>query len=368
MHCRYSLRVAASGTALSLVLADPLPVNLTSSFHVRAAAVEQGSSLLVQPAPGPTPEPSPGPDHHPTGATSRLAVPLSADSVAAPLRRRVRFAGATDVRVAALGQVASDPVPMPVTAGQQLIVDLEVDPGDAPRTVAGWEHNRCVPLAGGTATTDGPVQWLSGVRVLGPAVRTVAALGDSITEGAGLASGSYLRWTDRLAAGGSDVLNEGLSGGAVGRAGLYGSTDGVTRDRTLIAEPGLTDVVVALGTNDLSLGATSAQVLDAIDHVIAADRARGVHTWVSTIAPRGSRTLSFAQEPARQSINAALRGTWLTSRQAGLVDSDAALRDPAFPRQLLPAYTDGDLVHPNAAGELAIAAQVASALHLPASR
>ena len=42
----------------------------------------------------------------------------------------------------------------------------------------------------------------------------------------------------------------------------------------------------------------------------------------------------------------------------GVIDFDAAVRDPASPLQLLPAYDSGDHLHPNDAGYQAMAAAI----------
>jgi lysophospholipase L1-like esterase len=54
-------------------------------------------------------------------------------------------------------------------------------------------------------------------------------------------------------------------------------------------------------------------------------------------------------------VNAAIRRRGLFD---GVADFDAAVRDPAVPRQLLPAYDTGDHLHLNPAGYRAIAQAV----------
>jgi len=256
-------------------------------------------------------------------------------------------------------------VPLIVRAGQSLVIDLKVDRGDAPSAAIAGEHSQCASLAGGPAKADGAVRWLSGLVVDGVAVRGVGALGDSITEGLGLPTGGYQRWTDDLVAGGADVTNEGVTGGALSRPGTYGSLDGLTRLRALTAEPGLTDVVIELGTNDLGEGATASQVLTSLDQALTLGRERGIATEIATITPRSAGGSPFPQEQARLAVNTALRGRWLSSRGGRLVDLDIAVRDPTLPARLLPGYDSGDHVHPNAAGHRRIADTVALALSLP---
>jgi lysophospholipase L1-like esterase len=58
------------------------------------------------------------------------------------------------------------------------------------------------------------------------------------------------------------------------------------------------------------------------------------------------------KEATRQAVNAYLRGS---DEFDGLLDFDRVLRDPAQPSRLLPAYDSGDHIHPNDAGNQALA-------------
>lgn len=333
-HCRYTTRSAASGSQLRAEFSDSAPTRPTSSFHV--------SSVTVSPLT--------------TGPAAAALPPVS-----------LTFGSATGVTVPAHAQVLSDPVRLSLQAGQSVVVDVQVDAGDASTAVLAQEQTACSSIPGGPVTHP-PVRWLSALLVDGPAVRSVEALGDSITEGLTLPAGGYQRWTDDLVATGSDIVNEGVSGGAVTGPGVYGSVDGVTRLRGLVVEPGVTDVVIELGTNDLTNGASASRILTSLDQALAIDRGHGIATAIATIAPRGAVGAPFAQERVRLAVNAALRSGWLAGRQGSLVDLDAALRDPRFPSRLLPAFDSGDHVHPNATGQRAIARAVASVLRLPSPR
>ena len=51
------------------------------------------------------------------------------------------------------------------------------------------------------------------------------------------------------------------------------------------------------------------------------------------------------------------RSSWIRSSGAfdAVIDFDRAVRDPAHPTQILPAYDSGDHLHPNDAGYQAMA-------------
>lgn len=76
----------------------------------------------------------------------------------------------------------------------------------------------------------------------------------------------------------------------------------------------------------------------------------------STLPPfEGFVYYAPARETARQQVNSWIRtsGTF-----DAVLDFDAAIRDPAQPGRLLPAYDGGDHLHPNDAGFDAIARSI----------
>ncbi len=67
--------------------------------------------------------------------------------------------------------------------------------------------------------------------------------------------------------------------------------------------------------------------------------------------------------PGKEAVRLAVND-WIRNGGAfdGVVDFDAAVRDPARPRALLPAFDSGDHLHPGDAGYRAMAAQIALTL------
>ena len=88
--------------------------------------------------------------------------------------------------------------------------------------------------------------------------------------------------------------------------------------------------------------------------------ARGIRVIGGTIAPFGGAMMDGPERRAtRQAVNRFIR----TSRVFdGMVDFDAALRDPANPERLLPAFDSGDHLHPHDPGYQAMADAVDLAL------
>jgi lysophospholipase L1-like esterase len=279
------------------------------------------------------------------------------------------FGGTASVVVRAGASVLSDAVPMFVGPGATLDVTVTVPAGDAANAETAAGTAACangVVTDAATApasafTTRTGARWLQSVQVSGPVQRAVVAFGDSIT--AGPAPGA--RWSDVLSHYDTAVANAGVSGGLLTRLGPLNSVPGITRATAVLSEPNLSDLVLLIGTNDVFAGVTSTQLLNAFSGVMAQAKAKHVQVWICTILPRnGSLRWTAAMNNTRHAVNTAFRSSWLTSRGAKLIDTDAALRNPASPETLRPQWDLGDHTHPNAAGEQQIGMAVARALRL----
>ena len=90
--------------------------------------------------------------------------------------------------------------------------------------------------------------------------------------------------------------------------------------------------------------------------LIARAHARGMRIFGATLPPfQGAGYYAPVGEATREAVN-----TWIRTSGAfdGVVDFDAATRDPASPLRLDPAYDSGDHLHPNDAGYQAMADSV----------
>jgi lysophospholipase L1-like esterase len=230
-------------------------------------------------------------------------------------------------------------------------------------------------LAASWPQTDTFTRWyqITGVEVLDRAgAHTVVAIGDSITDGYGVNPDTYARWTDGLAtrlrsAGMTEVgvVNAGIGGGRMLRDGLGPNL--VSRfERDVLARPGVSHAIVMIGVNDFGVQhrnkedtpAARAALLDdlkqAYRQIVARAHLQGVCVLGATISPYGGSGY-YAPGPDNEADRLAYN-QWIRSAGVvdGVVDFDAALRDPARPDHLLKAL-DNDGLHPSTAGYKAMA-------------
>jgi lysophospholipase L1-like esterase len=187
---------------------------------------------------------------------------------------------------------------------------------------------------------------------------TLVALGDSITDGRGSTTNGNNRWPDdlarRLRANGATVnvgtVNQGIGGNAVVSGGL-GPTALARFDHDVTNQRNPRWVIILEGVNDIG-ASTSSQVatnlISAYQQMVSKARARGMKAYGVPILPFGVSTYDTpAHQTARNTVN-----NWIRTGGGfdAVIDLDAAVRDPANPSRLLPAYDSGDHLHLNPAG------------------
>lgn len=298
--------------------------------------------------------------------------------------RALTFQGQATVTIPTGESALSDPADLDVAPLQALAVSFHLPSGAAASTV----HSvgmQTVHFAGpGDATaaasfpareTDDSRYFLTDVEVRTSRAPAVwVAVGDSITDGVGSRLDGNGRWPDALAdrlQGSVAVVNAGIAGNRILRDGVdpfLGPSTLARFERDVLSKPGVRGVLLLQGINDITATtvlkapeehATAEQIIAGLRTLIARARARGLKIWGGTLLPRGgaqgSRPHTPEAEAKRQAVNAWIRTSRAFDR---VLEFELAVRDPAHPDRLLPAYDSGDHTHPNDAGYRAMAAVV----------
>ena len=129
----------------------------------------------------------------------------------------------------------------------------------------------------------------------------------------------------------------------------------------MLERAGARSVIVFEGINDIQQEPHQTdpeQIIAGLAQLAARAHDRGLRVVGATImAWRGWNSWTPELEQTRVAVNAWIRAGG-DGALDGLADFDAATRDPADPAQLLPAFDSGDHLHPNDAGDAAMAAVV----------
>ena len=296
---------------------------------------------------------------------------------------RVTFDGRPSAVLPPGGALASDPVPFGVVADAPYAISIDAGPQ---QQISAWHRiaNQVNYIsspgdhagdASGTAYRIRFTQyvWVTALSVNAPSAGTIVAVGDSITDGMRSSLNRNRRWPDalarRLARDGdrsSAVIDVGISGNRLlSDSPCYGDALVKRFDRDVLDRSGAKAAIVLIGINDINFAAmpartgldcdfphtavTSEALIDGYRRLIAAAHRRGVRLFGGTLTPA-------SLPPQREAIRLAVNH-WIRASGAfdGVVDFDAALRDPAYPQQLQHKYDSGDHIHPNDAGYVAMA-------------
>jgi lysophospholipase L1-like esterase len=303
--------------------------------------------------------------------------------------RAVCLEGQTTVTLEAGQEVVSDPVALRVEAFSNLAITFYVAQGES--LTGHWTAQQTSYVSGLADVTAVPAEatflayplltaswWLiSGIDVLPSApLNAVVAFGSSTTDGFGSTLDANRRWPDYLAhrlrdVGGTrfmPVINAGLSGnqltsselpqveGAGGSSFILGMSSfsplmfgeaGLQRlVWDVLAQPGATDLIVHIGSNDLRFGVAGATLIEAFKVVTRQARQTYRRVFGTTILPGGY--------PAEQVEQRQLVNSWM--REQGYQWFDAVfdfatpLASPEDEALLHPAYDSGDGTHPNDEG------------------
>ncbi|MEU2505742.1 FG-GAP-like repeat-containing protein [Streptomyces sp. NPDC007863] len=284
------------------------------------------------------------------------------------------FGGSQQATLPAGGELVSDPVSLPVTAGKNLLVSYYL-PGTvkaAPRHPYARQTSYSTARLAGDQTTDVSgadytrelSYWslVSGVDVARTGSQgTVVAIGDSQTDAGHSTPNTNRRWPDFFASflnsrssSAPGVLNAGISANWLTTDSTGGGgPSAVTRlDRDVFAQPNIREVVLYEGVNDIVSGVSATTVTNAIRSIASQARARGIRVTVATIpgfSGYPSANASFRlREAVRQTVNNYIR---TTSDIDDYIDFDAVTRDLDDPYAIRPDIaSDTDDFHFNDAG------------------
>jgi lysophospholipase L1-like esterase len=315
-----------------------------------------------------------------------VALSRGAATIQPQTSRRITFSGQSALTIPAGAVALSDSVDLEVAGGANLAISVHLPGPTEPATfheltmqtsyIASGNVTNASDLPGATPTPS--TFYLTAVEILPfEPVGALVALGDSIAQGAGSSVDLNRTWPELLSARLNphpgkprlSVVNQGVGCGRL-LWDLCGPSGAARFDRDVLATSGVTRVIVALGLNDIMIPAIlpvfgkpeyAAQMVSAHDIIVGlhqlALRARtaGLRVYGATLTPFGSSTVpglfTPENEAKRQAVN-----KWIRTSGAfdGVIDFEAAVRDPSNPARLLPAY-DADGVHLTDAGYQAMA-------------
>jgi lysophospholipase L1-like esterase len=297
--------------------------------------------------------------------------------------RPLTFSGKPTITIPANAVMYSDPVNLAVPQMSDLAIDLYL-PGTTNTSATLTMHGGAFQTSyisetgnyAGQATfpqVGTTRSWfvLSRVDVAAPdATGAIVAFGDSITDGAQSTADTNNRWPDHLARrllaqgtkmgvlnagiGGNRVLNEAAVPAGVDARAVGAGINALARfERHVLSLPGVTDVIVLEGINDIGNARenptpTAEDLIAGHKQLIEQAHARGLRIFGATLTPFwGAAYYTEVGEAKRQALN-----DWIRTSKAydGVIDFDKATRDPSDPKKLLGQYDSCDYLHPSDAG------------------
>ena len=316
-----------------------------------------------------------------------MALRRAGHAIYAATSRRLTFSGQPSIVIPAGAVAVSDALDFEVPAAGDLAISVYLPVATELATfheetmktsyVTGpgnFVNAADLPGAAPTRSTF----YLTVVEVLPTeSIGTLVAFGDSTTQGAGSSVDLNRTWPDILSARLNpnpsrprmSVINQGIGCGRL-LWDFCGPSGAARFDRDVLTVTGATTVIVHLGLNDITIPSIlpnffhpefAAEAVSANDIIIGLHqlaqraRAKGVRVLGATIMPFGSSTAPGAATPENEAKRQAVN-RWIRTAGAfdAVVDFDAAVRDPANPTRLTPAY-DFDGIHLTDAGYEAMA-------------
>jgi lysophospholipase L1-like esterase len=314
---------------------------------------------------------------------AHIALRDKGSSIVAGSDRPLTFSGNSSFTIPPGAEILSDPVGLEVPKLGDLVISLFIpDEATTPTIHLTGLHTTYISKQPGDMTGAASIAdaqtvqlwyWISAVDVDAPKTGLIVAFGDSITDGATSTPDTNRSWpsqlAERLAANKSTanvaIVNEGISGNRLLNDGA-GVSALARFDRDVLAQPGVKWLIVLEGINDIGIGGRpGAQPPDAVtaEDIIAAHKqiierahAHGIKAIGATLTPYVGAAYATEQgETMREAVN-----QWIRTSHAydAVIDFDAAVQDPANPKQILAKFNIRDHLHPNDDGYKAMAAAV----------
>ena len=338
---------------------------------------------------------------------AHIALRQAGGNIVVGTDRPITFSGFGSITIPVGAPALSDPVELNVPAMSDLAVSIFLPDATPATTIhsSAFQTNYVSTAGDYTATPVMPVQrtltswpFLTGVDVRGRNLSAaIVALGDSITDGSNTTNDANHRWPDLLTVrlqaarlplapfGGAfrwlfpnllgntsmlGVLNKGIGGNRLlrdpGEQPLFGKATLARFDRDVLAQPGVEYMIVLIGINDIGHPGTGTipateeptvnDLIAGYRQLIARAHEKGIAAFGGTLTPFEGTIFpgyySASKEAIRQAANQWIR---TSGEFDAVIDFEAAVRDPAHPTRMLPAFDSGDHLHPNDAGMQAMA-------------
>jgi lysophospholipase L1-like esterase len=297
--------------------------------------------------------------------------------------RPLTFSGRSSFSIPPAAELLSDPVELDVPKLSDLVISVFIPKEASTPTVhLTGLHTTYISQAGdftGAPSINDPKTvelwyWISAVDVDASSKSgVIVAFGDSITDGATSTVNTNRSWPSQLAERlatnkpTSDVaiVNEGISGNRLLNDGA-GISALARFDRDVLGQPGVKWLIVLEGINDIGLGnlpgaeppdtVTVEDLIAAHKQIIERAHMHGIKVIGATLTPYVGATYATEKgEAMREAVN-----DWIRTSHAydAVLDFDAAVQDPANPKQIRPEFNIRDHLHPNDEGYKAMAAAV----------
>ena len=300
-----------------------------------------------------------------------IAQTLKGVAIVPGTNKAVTFNGQPSVSIPPGALAVSDPASFKLAPLSNLTVSFFLPKPTGPVTEHQLGNSTSFHVTGNmvsSASLESPATatswyYLNGVDTLAAAdAAAVITIGDSITDGAKSTIDTNQRWPDELARRlqadpkyrSLAVLNEGISGNKVLLDGA-GPSALARFDRDVLAQSGAKYLLILEGINDIGrlhdnpdAGLTAADLISALNQMVVRAHAHGIAVIGCTLTPyHGAHYYTENGETIRKAVNEWIRTGGVLD---GVVDLEAAVRDPNHPDTFLPTVDPGDHLHPNDAG------------------